>query len=73
MRTFDNKGGESNLGALVDVICAVCGWGLVHFIKSYLLFDGFYSKFLLAWDFSFYFEVCSFGLGTFLTFELSGS
>jgi hypothetical protein len=73
VRTFDNKGGESSLGALVDVICAVCGWGLVHPVKLDLLFDGFYSKFLSAWDVSVYFEVCLFGSGAFLTFELSGS
>ena len=47
MRTFDNEGGESCLVALS-----------VHPVKSYLLFDRGYTKFLSGQDFLTLWHIC---------------
>jgi hypothetical protein len=57
------------VGAVVDV---VVGWGLVHLLQSYLVFNGCDSKFFLIWYFPIYLVVCLFSSGASLSVQLLG-
>ncbi len=72
MRLFDDEGGEGCLIEMGAIVGVIGGWGLVHPVKPYLMFNGCYSKFLSTWYLSVHFLAGAFEAGALLLVKLLG-
>jgi hypothetical protein len=72
MRSFYDEGGDGCLVEMGAIIGVICGRGSVHPVKSYLMFNGCYSKFLSTWYLSVHFLEGVFESGTLLLVKQLG-